>query len=125
VVLAKLSGGRRVALGGGWVVQYGLFIAVAVVLAGMYKPEAASTRYTAQAQNAGPNIFLIAVDTLRADYLPFYNPAIETKTPELEAFLKDAIQFEHGFSQASWTKASFGTIFSGMYPECHTATTKT
>ncbi len=72
-----------------------------------------------------PNIILIAVDTLRADYLPMYRPdTAPAKTPNLEKFTQDAVLFEHAFAQSSWTKASFGTIFTGMYPEAHTATGK-
>ncbi len=72
-----------------------------------------------------PNIILIAVDTLRADYLSMYRPeTAKAKTPNLAAFTQDAVLFQHAFAQSSWTKASFGTIFSGMYPEAHTATGK-
>jgi arylsulfatase A-like enzyme len=73
---------------------------------------------------SGPNIILVAVDTLRADYLPFYDPSAPVKTPYLEAFLKDAVLFRNGFAHASWTKASFASIFSGLYPETHSATSK-
>lgn len=75
-------------------------------------------------QADGPNIFLVAVDTLRADYVPVFNPNAVAKTPNLQDFADDAIIYDKAFSQASWTKASFGTIFSGMFPECHTAVTK-
>ncbi|MBI2423737.1 MAG: sulfatase-like hydrolase/transferase [Candidatus Hydrogenedentes bacterium] len=124
-VWLRISRGRVPQIAGGYAAQLALLLVAALVLARVYHPEAAQAAFTPQAEAKGPNIFLVAVDTLRADYLPFYNAAIETKTPQLEAFLQDAIQYEHGYSQASWTKASFGTIFSGMYPECHTATTKT
>lgn len=72
-----------------------------------------------------PNIILIAVDTLRADFLQMYEPDTATAmTPNLAAYTRDAVLFQNAFSQSSWTKASFGTIFSGMYPEAHTATGK-
>jgi arylsulfatase A-like enzyme len=76
------------------------------------------------AKATGPNIFLIAVDTLRADHLKPFNPASLANTPNIEAFSRDGVTFRNAYSQASWTKASFGTIFSGLYPECHTATGK-
>jgi len=91
----------------------------------MSSPDAEKAVFTPAKTAQGPNIVLIAVDTLRADYLKAWNPAIETRTPNMDAFLQDSVRFEHAFSQASWTKASFGSIFSGMYPECHTAVTKT
>jgi arylsulfatase A-like enzyme len=81
--------------------------------------------FTPAAQPAtGPNVFLIAIDTLRADHLKAFNPEAPTTTPNFDALSRDAVTFRNAYSQASWTKASFGTIFSGLYPECHTATGK-
>ena len=72
----------------------------------------------------GPNIILIGIDTLRADYLSTYSENAEPKTPTLEAFAKDSVLFKNCFAQASWTKPSFATLFTGLYPESHTATSK-
>lgn len=77
-----------------------------------------------EAAGSGPNVILIAVDTLRADYLTVYNNAARPETPNVTALAEDSILFQKAFAQSSWTKASFGTIFSGMYPEAHTATGK-
>lgn len=124
-VARRSSGNRRVLCTAG-VAVYGLFVGLGVLLGIIHQTaQPAPADGVAIAKSTGPNLILIAVDTLRADYLPAYSPSIETKTPHLDAFLGDAIRFEKGYSQASWTKASFGSIFSGMYPECHTAVTKT
>jgi arylsulfatase A-like enzyme/uncharacterized membrane protein YbhN (UPF0104 family) len=72
----------------------------------------------------GPNVFLIAVDTLRADYLKAFNAAARPETPNVSKLADDSVVFQNTIAQSSWTKASFGTIFSGMYPEAHTATGK-
>ncbi len=104
---------------------YGIFIIAGLVLFSVMRPSGGQAAFTPAQKAQGPNIILIAVDTLRADYLKAWNPSIETNTPNLDAFIADSVQFQHAFSQASWTKASFGSIFSGMYPECHTAVTKT
>jgi len=72
----------------------------------------------------GPNVILIAADALRADYLKLYSQEAETSTPGLEALANDGILFRHHVSQASWTKPSFATIFSGLYASSHTATSK-
>jgi len=69
----------------------------------------------------GPNVFLIVIDTLRADYLPLYGATGKASTPNLDAFAKDAVVFRNSFSQAPWTKPSFGTIFTGQYPGVHGA----
>ncbi len=70
------------------------------------------------------NIILIIADALRADYLPAYNKNIETKTPHLDEFIKDSILFTDCNSQASWTKPSFGSIFTSVLPHIHGGTTK-
>jgi arylsulfatase A-like enzyme/uncharacterized membrane protein YbhN (UPF0104 family) len=88
------------------------------------QPDIPAPAFQPAARATGPNVFLIAVDTLRADHLSPFNPQAAAKTPNIEAFSRDAITFRNAHSQASWTKASFGTIFSGLYPECHTATGK-
>lgn len=73
----------------------------------------------------GPNIILIAVDALRADFLSLYSDSAVARTPNLRDFAADSILFGNAFAQSSWTKPSFGTIFSGLYPGAHTATSKT
>lgn len=123
-VLKRFPGRVAVATGAGLSV-YGLLIILAVGISGVVAPKGHEGAFAPAQEAQGPNIILIAVDTLRADYLKAWNPAIETRTPNLDAFIADSVQFQHAFSQASWTKASFGSIFSGMYPECHTAVTKT
>jgi len=72
----------------------------------------------------GPNIVLIVADALRADYLKMYSNDARVDTPSLDAFARDGIRFDRWFSQASWTKPSFATIFSGRYPASHTATSQ-
>jgi arylsulfatase A-like enzyme len=72
----------------------------------------------------GPNIILIVADALRADYLKMYSNDARVDTPSLDAFARDGIRFDRWFSQASWTKPSFATIFSGRYPASHTATSQ-
>lgn len=72
----------------------------------------------------GPNIILIAADAMRADYIKLYAADAEIETPALDALARDGILFRHHVSQASWTKPSFATIFSGLYPTSHTATAK-
>jgi arylsulfatase A-like enzyme len=53
---------------------------------------------------------------------PYRAPSVTL--PHLEGFLQDAVLFEYGFAQASWTKPSFATMFTGLYPEEHGAYTK-
>lgn len=84
----------------------------------------AEATFTPPMESSGPNIILVAVDTLRADYLSVYNEAAQAKTPNLAGFANDSVLHEAAFAQSSWTKASFGTIFSGLFPTVHSATGK-
>ena len=101
-------------------------VMVGFVLSMVFKPASAVGDFEAKADASGPkpNVYLIAVDTLRADYLTAFNASAMPKTPNVSALAADGIVFQNTFAQSSWTKASFGTIFSGMYPEAHTATGK-
>jgi arylsulfatase A-like enzyme len=66
---------------------------------------------------AGP-ILLLVVDTLRADHLPAYGYE-DGHTPNLDAFAREAVRFEHAYANASWTRPSFATILTGSYPSRH------
>lgn len=68
----------------------------------------------------GPNVFLLVVDTLRADHLSSYG-ASKNKTPVIDGLAADGTRFARAYSQASWTRPSFGTIFTSLYPSSHRA----
>lgn len=72
----------------------------------------------------GPNVIFIVADTLRADFLPMYNESAVALTPALDRFTAEGVLFVKSYSQAPWTKPSFGTLFTGLYPEMHGATGK-
>ncbi len=98
----------------------GIGAALDNTLSAPVKPVPYSPLKTAQ----GPNVFLMVADTLRADYLPLYGAKDKAQTPNLDALAKDAVVFRNSFAQASWTKPSFGTIFTGLYAGIHGATGK-
>lgn len=124
LILGRLSGRSGYVMMGLALVVYAGAIGGGFYASERLAPPVTTPSFTPPVKAAGPNIFLIAVDTLRADHLKPFNPNAVANTPNLEAFSRDAVTFRNAFSQASWTKASFGTIFSGLYPECHTATGK-
>lgn len=70
-----------------------------------------------------PDVLLIMIDTLRADYLGAYgmegNP-----TPHLDDLAEDGVLFEQAFAQASWTRSSGATLFTSRVPSSHNADTK-
>jgi arylsulfatase A-like enzyme/uncharacterized membrane protein YbhN (UPF0104 family) len=106
------------------VAGYILVVLVGAGLMSANKPTDESVAFTPPVASSSPNIIFIAVDTLRADYLKVFNPDAAPETPKVSAFADDSIRFTKTFAQSSWTKASFGTMFSGQYPEAHTATGK-
>ncbi|MEM6957095.1 MAG: sulfatase-like hydrolase/transferase [Myxococcota bacterium] len=67
---------------------------------------------------AASNVLFIVVDTLRADHLPAYGYE-NGSTPNLDAFMNDAIRFDQAFANASWTRPSFASILTGRYPSNH------
>jgi arylsulfatase A-like enzyme len=62
-----------------------------------------------------PNIFLLTVDTLRADHLGCYGYSANT-SPNIDRFANENSLFEKCFSHAPITCSSFASILSGMYP---------
>lgn len=80
--------------------------------------EAASHLPRSEATPEMPNILLIAIDTLRYDHLGLYGYPRNT-SPNLDALARKGVVFEHAISQAPWTAASFGSLFTGLYPSVH------
>jgi len=73
-----------------------------------------------QAPAGAPPIVLIAIDTLRADHLGAYGSTSAT-TPHMDALAADGIRAAEAFAQASWTRPSFATMFTSLYPSSHGA----
>ena len=59
-----------------------------------------------------PNVILIAVDTLRADYLSGYGSKY-VSTPAMDTLAGDGVRFEQAIAQSNWTVPSFYALFSG------------
>ncbi|MBN1581236.1 MAG: sulfatase [Anaerolineae bacterium] len=68
-----------------------------------------------------PDIFLIVLDTVRADRLSSYGYHRRT-TPHIDAFARDGVLFERAISPAQWTIPSHASLFSGEYPTTHMTT---
>lgn len=66
----------------------------------------------------GAPVFLISVDTLRADHLPLYGyTAVDT--PNLDRLAKDAIVFDNAVSHVPLTLPSHASLFTGLLPFQH------
>lgn len=72
----------------------------------------------------GPNVVLVLVDTLRADYTGPYGSS-KTKTPAMDALAADGVVFENAFAHSSWTRPSVATALTSLYPASHAVMHKT
>jgi len=62
-----------------------------------------------------PSVFLISIDTLRADHLPLYGYR-GVETPNIDAFRKDSILYQNAYSQVPLTLPSHVSLLTGLLP---------
>jgi arylsulfatase A-like enzyme len=65
-----------------------------------------------------PNLVLIVVDTLRADWTSAYGYERDT-TPELTRWANRGVLFERARAQSSWTKISMASLMTSLWPRSH------
>jgi arylsulfatase A-like enzyme len=65
-----------------------------------------------------PNIYLVSVDTERADHTSAYGAAEKT-TPFLEELAKNGVLFKNVVAPGPWTVPSMTSLFTGVYPSEH------
>jgi arylsulfatase A-like enzyme len=65
-----------------------------------------------------PNLVLILVDTLRADWTTPYGSEHDT-TPELQRWAERGVVFERTRAQSSWTKISMASLLTSLWPRSH------
>jgi len=65
-----------------------------------------------------PDVLLVLVDCLRADHVGAYGYPLRT-TPNLDRLAGEGILFEQAYSNATWTKPSMATLFTGLHPSEH------
>src|SRR5258708_13621255 len=68
-----------------------------------------------------PDIFLITIDTLRADHVHCYGYD-KVQTPALDALAKDGIRFANAFTPSPITNTSHASILTGLLPGSHGVT---
>ncbi|MEO6025327.1 MAG: sulfatase [Candidatus Binatia bacterium] len=74
----------------------------------------------AVAPASSPDVFLISMDTTRADHMSTYGYALET-SPHLTALAADGLNFTQARSPAQWTVPGHASMLTGMYPSRHGA----
>jgi choline-sulfatase len=65
-----------------------------------------------------PDVFLITIDTLRADHLHCYGYEAG-KTPALDELAKDGVRFAQAFTPSPITNTSHTSILTGLLPNTH------
>jgi choline-sulfatase len=68
-----------------------------------------------------PDVFLITIDTLRADHVRCYGYE-KIETPAIDSLAKDGIRFSHAFTPSPITNTSHTTILTGLMPSVHGVT---
>src|SRR6266550_2090175 len=69
-------------------------------------------------QASSPNVFLVTIDTLRADHLRCYGDE-HIQTPALDSLANDGFRFQQAFTPSPITNTSHATILTGLLPSSH------
>jgi len=70
---------------------------------------------------AAPDVFLITIDTLRADHVHCYGYG-RVETPALDGLAQDGTRFTEAFTPSPITNTSHTTILTGLLPSHHGVT---
>lgn len=97
-----------------------LILSAAAALGACSAQEETRYRYKWPKKISKPNIVVYLADALRADALGAYSSK-GFHSPFIDAFARESIVFDHCFSQATWTKPSMASLFSGVLPGIHQA----
>ncbi|MCY2961728.1 MAG: sulfatase [Planctomycetota bacterium] len=68
----------------------------------------------------GPNVVVIAIDTLRADALSSQGGRAGV-SPRIDALAASGARFRAAFSHAPWTLPSFSSLYTSLPPQAHGA----
>jgi arylsulfatase A-like enzyme/Flp pilus assembly protein TadD len=68
-----------------------------------------------------PDVFLVTIDTLRADHVHCYGYDL-IRTPALDSLAKDGVRFTQAFTPSPITNTSHTTILTGLLPSTHGVT---
>jgi choline-sulfatase len=73
------------------------------------------------AQNPAPDVYLVTIDTLRADHVHCYGDD-KIHTPALDSLALDGIRFAQAFTPSPITNTSHISILTGLLPSVHGVT---
>jgi arylsulfatase A-like enzyme len=70
---------------------------------------------------AAPDVYLVTIDTLRADHVHCYGYQ-PIQTPALDALARDGVRFTQAFTPSPITNTSHASILTGLLPSVHGVT---
>jgi choline-sulfatase len=76
---------------------------------------------SARKPTSQPDVFLVTIDTLRADHVHCYGYG-PIQTPALDSLAKDGVRFAEAFTPSPITNASHTSILTGLLPSTHGVT---
>src|SRR5580658_8375325 len=76
---------------------------------------------TSAPKSSPPDVYLITIDTLRADHVGCYGYK-QVETPALDALAADGVRFTQAFTHSPITNTSHITIMTGLLPSVHGVT---
>jgi arylsulfatase A-like enzyme/Flp pilus assembly protein TadD len=80
-----------------------------------------ATAQVRQAKASFPDVFLVTIDTLRADHLHCYGYD-KVATPTLDQLARNGVRFTQAFTPSPITNTSHTTILTGLLPSNHGVT---
>jgi arylsulfatase A-like enzyme len=95
-----------------------IFLLLALLLAACQPPVPAAEIPGRLEAIGQPDIVLIVIDTLRADWTTPYGFEKNT-TPELAKWAERGVLFENVRAQSSWTKMSMVSMLTSLWPRSH------
>ena len=99
-----------------------LCILSGILLLGLGAPASAQlSADKAAADKNPPDVYLITIDTLRADHVGCYGYK-QVETPALDALAADGVRFSEAFTHSPITNTSHISIMTGLLPSVHGVT---
>jgi arylsulfatase A-like enzyme len=95
-----------------------IFVGIVMLGSAAWGQTSAQTRVP---RNSSPDVFLITIDTLRADHVGCYGYK-QVETPALDALAADGVRFSEAFTHSPITNTSHVTILTGLLPSVHGVT---
>ncbi|HYM75828.1 MAG TPA: sulfatase-like hydrolase/transferase [Candidatus Dormibacteraeota bacterium] len=92
-----------------------------VVLCGLSATRVVGHEAVAENPPALPDVYLVTIDTLRADHVHCYGYD-RIQTPTLDGLAKDGVRFANAFTPSPITNTSHTSILTGLLPSAHGVT---